>query len=61
MRLLEELRGETSKSAYVQALLEKERDRQTRRAIYRETVAAYTPDVCRQTLQVNDEIPVSEE
>ena len=38
-------------------LLEKEKLRREREVFYRDAVAAYTPEVCRETLKLNEATP----
>ena len=59
--ILDRLRGETSRSAYVGGLLEREHDRVEQERFYAEVNAAYTAEVCKETLQVNEEFPIHEE
>ena len=59
--ILDRLRGETSRSAYVGGLLEREHDRVEEERFYAEVNAAYTAEVCKETLQVNEEFPIHEE
>jgi len=51
------LRGEVPKSVFVQELLDQERLRREREAFYRDAVAAYTPAVCEETLELNAATP----
>ena len=55
--ILDMLRGGLPKSVFVQELLEKEKLRREREVFYRDAVAAYTPDVCRETLELNEATP----
>jgi hypothetical protein len=41
----------------VQELLDQERLRREREAFYRDAVAAYTPAVCEETLELNAAMP----
>ncbi len=50
-------RGEVPKSVFVQELLDQERLRREREAFYRDAVAAYTPAVCEETLELNAATP----
>jgi hypothetical protein len=54
---LDMLRGEVPKSVFVQELLDQERLRREREAFYRGAVAAYTPAVCEETLELNAATP----
>jgi hypothetical protein len=58
--LLDHLRGETSRSAYLEGLLEREHHRVEQERFQAEVNAAYTAEVCEETLRVNDEFPVDE-
>jgi hypothetical protein len=58
--LLDRLRGETSRSAYVEGLLERENSRVEEERVQAEVNAAYTPEVCEETLRVNEEFPIQE-
>jgi hypothetical protein len=58
---LDRLRGEASRSAYVEGLLEREYSRVEQERFEAEVDAAYTPEVCEETLRVNEEFPVDEE
>ena len=59
--LIDRLRGGTSRSAYLEELLEREHDRIELERFQAEVNAAYTPEVCEETLRVNEEFPVDEE
>jgi len=58
--ILDRLRGEISRSAYVEGLLEREHDRVEQERFYAEVNAAYTAEVCKETLQANEEFPIHE-
>jgi hypothetical protein len=58
--LLDRLRVEMSRSAYVEGLLEREDDRIEEKRFQAEVNAAYTAEVCEETLRVNDEFPIDE-
>jgi hypothetical protein len=58
--LLDRLRGETSRSAYVESLLERENSRVEQERFQAEVNAAYTSKVCAETLRVNEEFPIHE-
>jgi hypothetical protein len=60
-RQIDELRGEASRASLVQRLIEAERERRERSALAELVRQQYTPDVCRQTLALNDELPIHEE
>ena len=59
--ILDVLRGELPKSVFVQELLVKEKLRREREIFYRDAVAAYTPKVCRETLELNEATPYATE
>lgn len=59
-RKIDELRGDKARSVWVQDLIEGE-ERARARRLFAETLAEqYTPEVCRETLEVHDEFPVHE-
>ena len=60
LKLLDELRGSTAKSAYLEQLLERERLQLEDARWVADMNAAYTPEVCEQTLRINDEYPIHE-
>ncbi len=60
IRLLDQLRSNTPKSIFVHRLLEAEASRRWRRQFYLQAAAAYTPEVCEETLVLNSEYPVHE-
>jgi hypothetical protein len=59
--ILDRLRGETPKSIFIQNLIEKEKRRREREAFYQSVLAAYTPEVCLETLELNEAIPIAAE
>ena len=59
--MLDSMRGEKPKSAFVEELLAKEKRRREREAFYRTAVASYTPDVRLETLKLNEETPIAAE
>lgn len=59
--ILDRLRGEAPRSAYLEGLLERESRRLELEQFYSEVNAAYTVQVCEETLRVNEEFPVHEE
>ncbi len=61
IRLLDSLREDMPKSTFLHRLLEGEARRRERRRFYLGAAAAYTPEVCEQTLALNAEYPVHEE
>jgi hypothetical protein len=58
--ILDRLRGEASRSAYVEGLLEREHSRVEQERFQAEVNIAYTLEVCEETLRVNEEFPVDE-
>jgi hypothetical protein len=61
VRLVEELRGDKPKSAFIGELLDAEARRRQKREFYAAAAAAYTPEVAKETLRINAEFPISEE
>jgi hypothetical protein len=59
--ILDRLRGEMPKSIFIQNLIEKEKRRREREAFYQSVLAAYTPEVRLETLELNDSIPIASE
>ncbi len=59
--LLDRLRGEAPRSAYLEGLLEREYGRIEQERFHAKVNAAYTLEVCEETLRVNEEFPVHEE
>lgn len=59
--MLDSMRGELPKSAFVEELLAKEKRRREREAFYQTAVASYTPDVRLETLKLNEEMPIAAE
>ena len=57
---LDRLRGKTSRSAYVEGLLEREHHRVEQERFQAGVNAAYTAEVCEETLRVNGEFPIDE-
>jgi hypothetical protein len=57
---IEGLRGSESRSAWVQRLVEKEEVRSDRESLIERLREQYTPEVCRETLELNEEYPVHE-
>ena len=57
--ILDSLRGDVSRSAFVEELLSKEKKRRGRESFYRTVVASYTWKVCRETLDLNEETPLA--
>jgi hypothetical protein len=61
MEILELLRGGLPKSVFLHELLEKEKLRRERETFYRDAMAAYTPEVRRETLELNEATPYAVE
>ena len=61
LEILELLRGGLPKSVFLHELLVKEKMRSDREVFYRDAVAAYTPEVRRETLELNEETPYAVE
>jgi hypothetical protein len=61
LSLLDQLREGQSRSAYLERLLEREYRRIERERFHAEVNAAYTPEVCEETLRINEEFPAHEE
>ncbi len=59
--MLEDLCGSTPKSVFVQNLIEKHKRSIERADFYRRVVAAYTPEVRKETLELNEATPVAAE
>ena len=59
--ILEVLRGDLPKSAFVQELIEKEKLHRDAEIFYREALAAYTPEVRLETLELNEATPYATE
>ncbi len=59
-RSIDQLRGNVSRSAWVGQLVEKEQARLERERFIEEVNRQYTPEICRQTLALNDEYPIHE-
>jgi hypothetical protein len=61
-RAIDALRGHMSRAEWVRTLILREaNEHQERRAFIELVRQQYTPEVCRQTLQVNDEYPIHED
>lgn len=58
LALIDELRGSESKSAYLERLLAREKERIEEDEFVAAVNAAYTPEVCAETLRVNEEYPI---
>lgn len=59
--LLDELRGETPKSQYLEVLLKEAQAAREKEAFYARASAAYTPKICEETLALNNEFPIHTE
>jgi hypothetical protein len=57
-RTIDELRGDQSRSAYVQAVIEREKRRRDRAEFIAKVNAEYTPEVCAQALRINRQYPI---
>ena len=63
---IDRTRGEMDVSAYIAKLLQQQLEQTTAEATAREEWLSkgrnqYTPEVCRQTLELNEEFPIHEE
>ena len=66
LQWIESVRGGTDRSEYIIQLLEQRMEQNRRESKERERWLAqgrrqYSEEVCRQTLQINDEFPIHEE
>ena len=59
-RKIDTLRGDATRAAWVQELIEAEKARREREAFIAAVNASYTPEVCRETLRINDDYPIHE-
>jgi len=57
---IDKLRGGTARSAWIDDLVEAEKVRREREALAELCRQQYTPEVCRETLRINDEYPIHE-
>jgi len=57
---IDALRGEATRSAWVQELIDAEEARREREAFIERVNAAYTPEVCAETLRIHEEYPIHE-
>jgi hypothetical protein len=57
-RAVDELRGDLSRSSYLQSLLEREKTRRQREAFVARANAQCTKAFCRETLRLNAHLPV---
>jgi hypothetical protein len=60
-RRIDTLRDGESRSAWIQGLVRREEERIERQKFIERARAEYTPEVCRQTLKLNDEFPIHED
>jgi hypothetical protein len=60
IKLVERMRGEKPKSVFIGELVAAEAERRKKQTFYASAVAAYTPDVARETLALNAQFPISE-
>ena len=60
LSLLDQMRGKSPKSTYVEKLLREEAGRMERSAFYKEVNQAYTSKVCEETLRIHEAFPVHE-
>ena len=59
-RLIDKLRGDEARSAWVTKLIEREDTNRKRTELAATLQRQYTPEVCLKTLQMNDEFPIHE-
>jgi len=59
-RKIDALRGDESRSAWVQRLIDREEARRERAQFAQQLRSEYTPRVCRETLAINEEFPIHE-
>ena len=59
-RNIDALRGDATRAAWIQSLVDGEKERRERETFIGNINAAYTPAVCRETLALNDEFPIHE-
>lgn len=57
---IDQLRGQQSRSAWLQQVVAKEEKRRAREELLQRINEEYTPEVIRQTLRVNNEYPIHE-
>lgn len=60
-RKIDDLRGEAPRSAWVRDLINREEERQERARFAALLQKQFTPEVCLQTLAINDEFPIHED
>jgi hypothetical protein len=59
-RKIDSLRGEASRAAWLQQIIDREVERRERLALAELVRKQYTPEVCRQTLELHDALPIHE-
>lgn len=59
-RKIDALRDGATRAAWVQGLIRAEEDRRERESFLERVRRQYTPEVCRETLAINDEYPIHE-
>ncbi|MEO6785762.1 MAG: hypothetical protein ABI318_06480 [Chthoniobacteraceae bacterium] len=59
-RIIDELRGDTTRSAWLESLVGTEKVRREREALAALCRQQYTPEVCRETLRLNRLYPIHE-
>lgn len=57
---IDALRGEATRAAWLERLVRQEAERRDREAFIELVRQQYTPEVCRETLAINDEYPIHE-
>lgn len=60
VQLVERLRDGKPKSVFIGELLAAEAERRKKQKFYASAVAAYTPEVAKETLTINAQYPISE-
>ena len=58
--MIEELRGDEPRFVFIGELLDAEARRREKRKFYDAATAAYTPQVATETLDINEQFPMSE-
>jgi len=59
-RIIDQLRGDTTRSAWLESLVSSEKVRREREALAELCRQQYTPEVCRETLRLNRLYPIHE-
>ena len=57
---IDQLRGEKSRSAWIQQVVAREEKRRDREELLQRIKEEHTPEVVRETLRINDEFPIHE-